>query len=159
MPKPLQQGLFAAPKTYNAWIRFSNAPPNIQSDKKRSGRGLAIKILDVEGPNLGNDPIGTKTQDFLMTTSPVLSAGHVANYKRAIFALTKGFPHNLGYILTPSNWRRLYLTLKNMKKHADLLEQQYFIPKYNYIYVYRLPYDHPIVYTIQKIFHRILLKV
>lgn len=126
LPKPMQQGLFATAKTYQAWIRFSNAPPNIQKDSKASGRGMAIKILNVEGPNLGNDPIGLKTQDFLMTTSPVLSAGQAANYKRAIFALTKGFPHNLGYILDPANWRRLYLTLKHMKKHTNLLTEQYF---------------------------------
>ncbi|MEO1052419.1 MAG: catalase [Bacteroidota bacterium] len=119
-------GLFKTAKTYDAWVRFSNAPPNKQADKRASGRGFAIKILDVAGDIIDDDPIGVKTQNFLMTTSPVLSPGHVANYRRAIKALVNGFPGNLPYILDPGNWRRLRLTLKFMKKHANLLEVPYF---------------------------------
>jgi hypothetical protein len=32
----------------------------------------------------------------------------------------------LAYVLDPGNWRRVYLTLKNMKKHANLLDIPYF---------------------------------
>ena len=126
LPEEYRVGLFRIPKTYDAWIRFSSAPPNVRSDKKKAGRGLAIKILNVEGEIIDPDPLGLKTQNFLMTTSPVLSSGFVSNYRRAIKALIAGFPGNLPYIIDPSNWRRLALTLKSMKKHANLLEVPYY---------------------------------
>jgi hypothetical protein len=126
LPEDLQIGLFKKPRSYDAWIRFSNAPPHIRSDKKASGRGMAIKILGVEGTILDADPLGVPTQNFLMTTSPVLSPGHVANYKQAIYAITRGFPYNVPYFLHPGNWRRIGLTLKFMQKHTNLLEVPYF---------------------------------
>ncbi len=126
LPRHLKKGLFAQAGTYDAWIRYSNAPPKIQDDRKASGRGVAIKVLNVSGESLLPDPIGVSTQDFVMTTSPVLSAGHAANYRKALIALVKGFPHNLSYILWPDNWRRLALTIRFMKKHRNLLNVDYF---------------------------------
>jgi hypothetical protein len=118
LPEELRQGLFAEPATYPVWLRFSNAPPRPKADYKASGRGVGIKIMN---------PVDTATiQDFLLTTSPVLSPGTVANYKRSLVAVTKGFPHNLPYLLTPNNWRRIYLTLKFMRKHQNLLDLTYF---------------------------------
>lgn len=126
LPEHLQKGLFAKAGNFDAWIRFSNAPPKIQEDYKASGRGMAIKVMDVEGERLLEDPLGRPTQDFVMTTSPVLSSGNARNYKWALKSLIYGFPHIVGYALWPGNWHRLYLTLKNMKKHPNLLEVPYF---------------------------------
>lgn len=119
LPVRLRQGLFAEPATYPAWLRFSNAPSRPQPDYKASGRGVGIKIMN---------PLDDEAtiQDFLLTTSPVLSPGTVANYKRSLVAVTKGFPYNLPYLLTPTNWRRIYLTLKFMRKHQNLLDVTYF---------------------------------
>ncbi|SDK85800.1 hypothetical protein SAMN05421823_103731 [Catalinimonas alkaloidigena] len=126
LPEHLRQGLFREHKTYQAWVRFSNAPPKVQSDAKASGRGMAIKVLEVGEASLVDDPIGVPTQDFLLTTSPVLSPGNARNYRQALYGLVHGFPHNLPYVFNPGNWRRLALTLRFMKKHADLLTLSYF---------------------------------
>jgi hypothetical protein len=39
-------------------------PPKIQSDKSSSGRGLAIKVLNVSGTVIEEDPIGVNCQNF-----------------------------------------------------------------------------------------------
>jgi Dyp-type peroxidase family len=69
----LRQGLFAHPGHYLAWVRFSNAF-KIQHDLEFETRGMAIKLLDVEGPGRA---LGTlegdadrRTQDFLFATYP-----------------------------------------------------------------------------------------
>jgi catalase len=57
-------GLFATPgKTFEAWIRYSNAAvlreddlkaadPTKPDERKNGSRGMAIKVLDVEGRNV-----------------------------------------------------------------------------------------------------------
>ncbi len=69
----LRQGLFARPGRYLAWVRFSNAF-KVRHDLEFETRGMAIKVLDVEGPGRA---LGTlegdadrRTQDFLFATYP-----------------------------------------------------------------------------------------
>lgn len=126
IPENLKQGLFKHPNTYDVWLRFSNAPPKIGSDKRSSGRGLAIKVLDVPGPLFEEDPLGVNCQNFLLTTSPILSAWNISLYKKAIKAILMGWKQQLVFALNPRHWRSLYLTLKYSKKHDNLLAQTYF---------------------------------
>ncbi len=126
IPEMLRQGLFQHPKSYDVWLRFSNAPPKIGSDKGSSGRGLAIKVLDVSAPVLEEDPIGINCQNFLLTTSPILSAWNIPLYNKAIKAILMGWKQQLVFALNPRHWRSLYLTLKYSKKHDNLLAQSYF---------------------------------
>jgi hypothetical protein len=63
----LAQGLFAKPATYDVIARLSSTAGAIRSDQLRGVRGLAIKVLDVEGDRaLPGDR--AKTQDFLLVT-------------------------------------------------------------------------------------------
>ncbi|MEX2513035.1 MAG: catalase [Cyclobacteriaceae bacterium] len=126
IPEYLKQGLFKTEKNYDAWIRFSNAPPKIQADTRSSGRGLAIKVLEVNGPGMEPDPIGIATQNFLLTTSPILSAWNIRMYKKAMYAVLFGFFEQLKFALHPGHWRSIFLTLKHSKKHENLLSQTYF---------------------------------
>ncbi len=124
LPDHLKKGLFKEAKQYPAWIRFSSAPPKEAPDKQPSGLGMAIKLINVEGTFIKDGEVGE--QDFVMTTSPILSPGHVANYRRAMKMLIYGFPHHILYLLDPTNWRRLVLTLKFRKRFFNVLEQTYF---------------------------------
>lgn len=126
IPENLQQGLFRQPGSYDVWLRFSNAPPKIGSDKRSSGRGLAIKVLDVPGSVLEEDLLGLNCQNFLLTTSPILSAWNIPLYNKAIKAILMGWKQQLVFALNPQHWRSLYLTLKYSKKHDNLLAQTYF---------------------------------
>lgn len=126
IPADFQCGLFENPGSYEAWLRFSNAPPIAQSDKRSSGRGLAIKVLDVPGEVLESDPIGKNCQNFLLTTSPILSAWNIRLYRKAIKAVFFGWRERFWFALNPKHWRSLFLTLKYSKKHDNLLAQTYF---------------------------------
>ena len=76
-------GVFATPgKSYPAWIRFSNATAVIApdvNDKKADSRGMAIKLIGVEGETLLDEP-GGKTQDFLLINQPMFAFPDVAEY-------------------------------------------------------------------------------
>jgi catalase len=82
LPDELAQGLFARAQSFPAVVRFSNAAPQPQSDLVPDGRGLALKLFDVDGERLDSDPDGTRTQDFLMVNHPVFVARNVKDYLR-----------------------------------------------------------------------------
>ena len=69
----LRHGIFAAPKTYQAWIRFSNSSGKPQSDADGDGRGMAIKLVGVE-----DSPSGT--QDFITINHPVFIVRNALDY-------------------------------------------------------------------------------
>ena len=47
---PYRFGIFAAPRTYQAWIRFSNGRVPVLPDSAKDARGMAVKVLGVDGP-------------------------------------------------------------------------------------------------------------
>lgn len=72
IPPELAQGLFATPGTHAAWLRFSTNPGDILDDTIGLPRGLAIKVLDVDGERLAGAE--GRTQDFIMVNGPVFAA-------------------------------------------------------------------------------------
>jgi hypothetical protein len=88
LPEKYRVGVFAQPaKKYDAWIRFSNATGTVTSDlvKDAQGkdgpvsRGMAIKLMGVEGDTLLGEP-GAKTQDFLLINLPGFAFSNVSVY-------------------------------------------------------------------------------
>ena len=74
IPESLKVGIFAQPKTYPIWMRFSNASEaekrgKLKSDLEPDVRALAIKLLQVEGKKVLDDE--KETQDFLLINHPV----------------------------------------------------------------------------------------
>jgi len=74
IPEALKVGLFVRPKTYPIWVRFSNASDpekrgQLKSDLEPDLRGLAIKLLNVEGEKVLDDE--QETQDFIFLSHPV----------------------------------------------------------------------------------------
>ena len=61
----LRVGPFAAPKKYDAVVRFSNGGPTTLADKKPDVRGMAVKLLGVGGKKLIPGMEDETTQDFL----------------------------------------------------------------------------------------------
>jgi hypothetical protein len=61
-------GVFAAPATYDAWVRLSNGTIMSKPDGDPDVRGLAVKMMGVDGDRLIDD--GGHTQDILMTNKP-----------------------------------------------------------------------------------------
>nr|CAD6611062.1 catalase [Rhizobium sp. Khangiran2] len=65
LPPELAQGLFAKPGRYEAVARLSTTPGDLLHDSVSTPRGMALKILNVEGPRLPGSARST-SQDFVM---------------------------------------------------------------------------------------------
>ncbi len=71
IPEYARHGLFAEPGTYDCYARLSNGQGFIQRDRKGDARGLAIKVVGVEGHKLIPGQEHEVTQDLLMTNVPI----------------------------------------------------------------------------------------
>jgi hypothetical protein len=69
LPRHARIGLFAAPKTFRAYVRFSNGAGTREADRKPDVRGVAVKLLGVEGPKIIGGLEKATTQDFLLIQS------------------------------------------------------------------------------------------
>lgn len=88
LPQQLRQGIFAKPAAYPVVIRLSSAPGDIHSDAVPAPRGMAIKVIGVDGERLLHDDAG-HNQDFLLVNIPTLSFGTIERYKQLIGLLAK----------------------------------------------------------------------
>ena len=79
LPPHLRQGVFARPGSYPVIVRLSTAPSDLQSDRIPAPRGMAIKLLGVDGDKLLPDD-QSRNQDFLLVNHPVIPFGHVKAY-------------------------------------------------------------------------------
>lgn len=138
---PYSQGVFAQPKTYKAWIRFSSGNPEIQSDWQPDARGMAIKILGVDGQKLLENEQDNRTQDFLMINNPTFFIKDVQEYSeltrlQAIGYEKKSAMTQFGYFFTggPSSWRlrelRIALQMLKWPPHNLLATRFYSITAY-----------------------------
>jgi len=80
LPQHLAQGLFAVPKTYPVIVRFSTAQGAIVPDKMSAFRGIAVKIIGVEGGKFLPELSDALTQDFLMVNYPIIPTGTIKEY-------------------------------------------------------------------------------
>jgi prostaglandin-endoperoxide synthase 2 len=69
----LRVGVFAEPRTFDAWVRFSNGAGEIRADLIPDGRGMAVKLLGVTGS-------ASTTQDFLMIDNPAFFVRNAHDY-------------------------------------------------------------------------------
>ena len=72
LPPELAQGLFAKPGKHKVYMRLSTNAGDILPDAISLPRGLALKVLNVEGERLPGAQ--GKTQDFVMVNGPVFTA-------------------------------------------------------------------------------------
>ena len=85
LPEHLRQGIFSAPDTYPVIVRFSTAFGNFRSDNVKVARGMAIKVVGVNGEKALADDTSAN-QDFLLVNQPVYFAD-IAAYKRITGAI------------------------------------------------------------------------
>jgi len=71
VPAHLQHGVFRQPgRAFQALVRFSNSQDHVAKDAEGTARGLAIKLLDVEGTRAVPED-EDRSQDFLMVDFPI----------------------------------------------------------------------------------------
>ena len=69
LPAELRRGIFAEPKSYRAWVRFSGPGPYITPDIDDVGfMSISIKLMGVPGPKLMSEERGT--QDMFGVSPP-----------------------------------------------------------------------------------------
>jgi hypothetical protein len=69
LPAEYRHGLFATPKTYPCWVRFSGPGPHIEPDIDDVGFiSISVKVMGVDGDKLWDDE--KHTQDFLGVCTP-----------------------------------------------------------------------------------------
>ncbi|MBS7455747.1 catalase family protein [Coralloluteibacterium stylophorae] len=73
LPPEYAQGVFARPRDYPVVLRFSTNPGDILDDNVSTPRGLALKLVGVDGERLPGSA-DASTQDFVMINAPAFSA-------------------------------------------------------------------------------------
>jgi hypothetical protein len=116
LPADTRVGLFALPRSYRAWIRFANAAS--ASDRERDIRGMSVRVLGVEGPNLTP---GATMQDFVLNSHPVMMAADTRGFMELLQANEAGGIRRALYFLTHPNALRVGLAARtNPTCHLDL---------------------------------------
>lgn len=88
LPTALAQGAFAKPGKLPVVLRFSTNPGDILDDKVSTPRGLAVKIIGVEGSRL----LGSEsdvTQDFVMQNAKAFTAPDPKAFLKTLKLLAK----------------------------------------------------------------------
>src|SRR5882762_1645187 len=88
LPRELAQGLFATPGRYPAVMRFSTLPGDILDDSVSTPRGLAIKVIGVEGERLEGSE-GDVTQDFVLINGPAFGAPNPKKFLSVVRLLAR----------------------------------------------------------------------
>lgn len=73
LPALYRQGIFASPQSHACIARLSTSPGDLLDDKVSTPRGLALKVIGVDGDRLPGSENDT-TQDFLTVNAPVFLA-------------------------------------------------------------------------------------
>jgi hypothetical protein len=116
LPDAQRVGLFAVPRTYEAWIRFANAASD--NDRERDIRGMSIQVMNVPGENLTS---GASTQDFILNSHPVMIAGTTRDFLELLRANEAGGVRRVLYFLTHLNSARIGAAARqNPTCHLDI---------------------------------------
>lgn len=83
LPEPLAQGLFAAARRYPVVMRISTPPAEMLDDRVSLPRGMALKVMGVEGARVDGSE-GDTTQDFLFVDGPVFAAPDAKGFLRSL---------------------------------------------------------------------------
>ncbi len=125
LPAALRHGIYAEPKTYRAWVRFSGPGPYITPDIEDVGfMSISIKLMGVPGPKLIDDEkftqdmFGVSTPTFVTPDTKANAQLQIESVKNAqiFYFLNFHRPHLLDLIMQ-SLW---------IKTQSSPLEAPYF---------------------------------
>jgi hypothetical protein len=125
LPQNLRHGLFAAPATYPAWVRFSGPGPYAPPDLEDLGQcSVGIKVMDVKGPKLLDDE--QRTQDLILVSPASFVTPDIhENAKMQRWVRAKA---PIVYAIKPGDTHLLHLLMQLLYSpmHANPLEVQYY---------------------------------
>jgi hypothetical protein len=125
VPSHLRRGLFAEPKSYPVWVRFSGPGPYAPPDLEDFGQcSVAIKVMGVPGDKLLDDEHAT--QDLILVSPASFVTPDIReNAKLQRWVRAKA---SLVYAVKPgdSHLLHLFMQLLYAPVHANPLEVQYY---------------------------------
>src|SRR5262245_34651860 len=108
LPEKLRHGIFAQPKTYRAWVRFSGPGPYVTPDIDDVGfMSISIKLMGVPGPKLMDeekftqDMFGVSTPTFVTPDTKANAQLQIESLKNAsiFYFINLHRPHILDFIM------------------------------------------------------------
>jgi hypothetical protein len=120
LPPELRVGLFARPRTYKAWVRFSSSANNVNRDGKGDIRGMAIKVMEVPGRKMLEPEADATTHDFILISAPNFPSRTPGQFDALVAAVIGSWWNRLWYFLTHP--RVAWMLLTTMVKHANVLQ-------------------------------------
>jgi catalase len=124
----LQAGIFQPGVGYDAIVRFSNGSPNASGDDGDGDtRGMAIKILGVEGEKLFLDPEYPNSVDLIQISAPYFFVNDSSGYTEFFRIANKGVSFSLVKIPFILGWQGTLNAAKMMsQKISNPLDVEYF---------------------------------
>jgi catalase len=124
----LQAGIFQPGVAYNAIVRFSNGSPNASGDDGDGDtRGMAIKILGVEGKKFFSDPIYPNSVDLIQISAPYFFINDSSGYTEFFRIVNNGVSFSLFKIPFILGWQGTINAAKMMsQKISNPLDVEYF---------------------------------
>jgi hypothetical protein len=125
LPENMRRGIYATPRTYPAWVRFSGPGPYITADIDDVGfMSISIKLMDVPGPKLMDDEkftldmFGVSTPTFVTADTKSNADLQYWSLKNAsIFHFLKFKNHHVLDLIMQSLW---------IKTQSSPLESQFY---------------------------------
>ena len=125
LPQRLRHGVFAEPRSYEAWVRFAGpgplAPPDIEDQGVLS---IGMKLMGIDGDKLIDDE--ESTQDFTAISTPTFVTTDVAENVKLQRRIGEGTP--LFYFLSPFDPHILDGAMQALyaRTHSSPLETAYY---------------------------------
>jgi Dyp-type peroxidase family len=89
VPENMRHGIFAEPRTFKAWVRFSGPGPDSPPDIKDVGfTSIAIKLMGVAGPKLLDDE--KHTQDLIAVCTPTFVTPNIVENAKLQSEILRG---------------------------------------------------------------------
>lgn len=123
LPEDLRVGIFSEPKTYQAWIRYSNQNATMHPDIKGDIRGMAIKLMGVPGLKVLEQEENEQTHDFIVISTNVFVTKDVHEFDTLVKALTSGTLSMVWFFAT--HLRVFWNLVSASKKVASPLQIRY----------------------------------
>jgi len=111
LPEHCRKGIFATPRTYPAYVRYSGPGPDVPADIRDVGFGsMAVKLMDVPGKKLMDEE--KFTQDFIAVCTPTFVTPNVRENAKLQYWSLVDMP--LYYFLNPKDTHLLDFLMQGL---------------------------------------------
>lgn len=124
LPPEMRHGVLREPRSWPAWIRYSNSSQRPKQDFKGDIRGMALKLMNVPGEKVLPQERNATTQDFVCLSTDVFLTRNTQEFFDFMVAYNTNLWTFFWYGLTHP--KITIGLIQSLKKFANLMEVQYF---------------------------------